>query len=100
MLFQPLVAVLAGTFALTAVAGPVTHDYAAARAKRAIPSTHSLHERHLPAWSSQWSKKSKVPDSRILPMRIGLAQSNLGAGHDKLMDLYVLPEDDGRLRNR
>ena len=82
-----LKALLASGLVLGALAGPLSHDYAGARTKREVPSSHSLHERHLPHWERQWSKRSKVPDTQILPMRIGLKQSNLEAGHDKLMDL-------------
>jgi tripeptidyl-peptidase-1 len=28
-----------------------------------------------------------VPDTQVLPMRIGLKQCNLEEGHDKLMDM-------------
>lgn len=85
MLLNPLVVALASGLALEAVAGPLVQ--AGVRILREIPSSQSLHERHLPHWSKQWSKKSKVPDSQILPIRIGLKQSNLEAGHDKLMDM-------------
>ncbi|TVY25147.1 Tripeptidyl-peptidase sed1 [Lachnellula hyalina] len=87
MLLNTLVASLASGLVLGAFAGPLSHDYAGAKTKRVVPSSHSLHERHLPHWESQWTKRSKVPDTQILPMRIGLKQSNLEEGHDKLMDL-------------
>jgi tripeptidyl-peptidase-1 len=51
--------------------------------------SHKLHERHLPGLSKSWVKRSKVYESHVLPMRIGLKQRNLEAGHDKLMELYV-----------
>jgi tripeptidyl-peptidase-1 len=89
MLLCSLVAALASSLFLRAVASPLSHEYAGTRGKREVPASHSLHERHLPHWSSVWSKRSKVPDSQILPMRIGLKQCNLEAGHDKLMDMYV-----------
>lgn len=84
MLLSSLLATLAAGFVL---AGPLSEDYAGTRIKREIPSSHRLHERHLPHWEREWSKRSKVPNSQVLPMRIGLKQSNLEAGHDKLMDL-------------
>jgi len=85
MLFNSLVVALASGLALEAVAGPLLHT--GAKARREVPASHSLHERHLPHWSKQWFKRSKVPGSQVLPMRIGLKQSNLEAGHDKLMDM-------------
>ncbi|EKD20175.1 uncharacterized protein L3040_004045 [Drepanopeziza brunnea f. sp. 'multigermtubi'] len=79
-----IVAVWAGGLALEVTASPLSYS---GRKKRAIPASHSLHERHLPSWEHQWSKKSRVPDTQILPVRIGLKQSNLEAGHDKLMEI-------------
>ena len=87
MLLPSLVAALASCgLVLTAMAGPlaVSHENVGVR-RRDVP--HSLHERHLPHWQQRWTKRSKVPDHHILPMRIGLKQSNLEAGHDKLMDM-------------
>lgn len=85
MLISSLVALLASGLALEVIANPVPH--AGARTKRTVPASHSLHERHLPHWENQWTKRSKVPDTQIFPMRIGLKQSNLEAGHDKLMEM-------------
>ena len=85
MLLDSIVATLASGLIAGALAGPLANHYA--RTKREIPSSHSLHERHSPHWEQQWTKRSKVPGSQILPMRIGLKQSNLEAGHDKLMDM-------------
>ncbi|GAW10864.1 hypothetical protein ANO14919_001990 [Xylariales sp. No.14919] len=76
-----LLTALAAGLALEAVASPVSLK------KREVPSTHALHERHAPHWGHMWMKKAKVPSHAVLPMRIGLKQSNLGAGHDKLMDI-------------
>ncbi len=90
MLFRSLVTVLASGLILGAVASPLSHEYTGARAKREVPASHSLHERHLPHWSNSWEKRSKVPDTQVLPMRIGLKQCNIEAGHDKLMDMLVL----------
>ncbi|KAF4633910.1 hypothetical protein G7Y89_g4204 [Cudoniella acicularis] len=89
MLLHSLVVALASGLVLEALAGPLPHsqEYAVARTKREIPASHRLHERHLPHWEHQWRKRSKVPGTRVLPMRIGLKQSNLAAGHDKLMDI-------------
>ena len=87
MLLNSLVAALACSLVLEVTAGPLSQAYTVARTKRDVPSSHSLHERHLPHLSTQWSKRSKVPDTQILPMRIGLKQCNLEAGHNKLMDM-------------
>lgn len=86
MLFRCFVTALAGGLALEAAAGPVAVDNLK---KRSVPATHNLHERQLPHWSKQWNKRSKVPSSVMLPMRIGLRQSNIEAGESKLMDMYV-----------
>jgi tripeptidyl-peptidase-1 len=57
--------------------------------KREVPGSYRLHERHLPHWSTQWTKRAKVPSTEVLPMRIGLKQSNLEAGREKLYDMWV-----------
>ena len=87
MLLPLIVAALASSLTLEVLASPLTAEYTGLRTKREVPSSHSLHERHLPHWSQEWTKRSKVPDTQILPMRIGLKQCNLEAGHDKLMDM-------------
>ncbi|KAL5323139.1 hypothetical protein ACEPPN_007667 [Leptodophora sp. 'Broadleaf-Isolate-01'] len=87
MLLHSLVAALASGLILKAVASPFPHEAAGIRTKREVPASHRLHERHLPRWEQHWTKKSKVPDTQVLPMRIGLKQGNLEAGHDKLMDI-------------
>lgn len=78
MLPQILLAAVATGLAL---AGPLK--------KREVPNTHRLHERHQPHWSAQWTKRWKVPSTRVLPMRIGLKQSNLEAGREKLYEMWV-----------
>ncbi|RDW62407.1 hypothetical protein BP6252_11840 [Coleophoma cylindrospora] len=86
MHLHSLVVALAGGLILEAFASPLS-QHTRAPGKRDVPSSHILHERHLPHWSKQWTKRSKVPDHQVLPMRIGLQQHNLEAGHDKLMDI-------------
>ncbi|CZR60665.1 related to Tripeptidyl-peptidase sed1 [Phialocephala subalpina] len=86
MLLQSLVVALASGLVLQTAASPVAH-HAGVEKKREVPASHSLHERHLPHWQQQWSKRSRIPDTQILPMRIGLKQSNLDVGHDKLMEI-------------
>jgi len=47
---------------------------------------HVLHEtRGTP--SSDWVKLGRIEGSAILPMRIGLTQTNLEKGHDYLMEV-------------
>jgi tripeptidyl-peptidase-1 len=87
MLLQSLVAAFASSLALEAMASPLSQEYTGVQTKRGVPSSRSLHERHLPQLSHQWTKKEKVSDTQILPMRIGLKQCNLEAGHDKLIDM-------------
>lgn len=82
MLISPLIAALACTVLATPV--PLTTEE---QHKRSIPASHALHERHLPLWETQWTKRTKVPASQVLPMRIGLKQMNLEAGHDRLMEM-------------
>lgn len=51
-----------------------------------VPSTHVLHEkRDLFSNSSPWIKRSRISADSVLPVRIGLTQSNLNAAHDHLM---------------
>lgn len=79
MLLTQLAAVLATSLVLGTSAGPVPPS------KRQVPATHVLHERHQPHHTAHWSKRSKVPSSALLPVRIGLTQGNLDAGHDRLL---------------
>lgn len=39
---------------------------------------------------TQWMKRNRIASTALLPVRIGLAQSNLEKGHDFLMDVYVV----------
>lgn len=52
----------------------------------AAPAGHIVHERRA-ALPAAWEKESQLSARAILPMRIGLAQSNLDRGHDMLMDV-------------
>ncbi|KAK8022785.1 Tripeptidyl-peptidase sed1 [Apiospora rasikravindrae] len=89
MLIHSLVTALATGLILETVANPVAvpRRSPASLRKREIPATHNLHERHVPRLGQQWTKRAKVHSRAILPMRIGLKQSNLDAGHDRLMDI-------------
>jgi tripeptidyl-peptidase-1 len=47
---------------------------------------HVVHaKRQIPA--SDWVKVARIESTAILPMRIGLTQSNLDKGHDFLMEV-------------
>ena len=48
---------------------------------------HVLHERREE--SSDWVKRGSLHRDALLPMRIGLPQSNLHRGHDWLMEVYA-----------
>ncbi len=79
MLFRSLVAAFGLGLAIEVIASPILNS------KRDVPSTHVLHERHTEHMAQHWVKRSKVPRDVKLPMRIGLSQSNLDFGHDRLM---------------
>jgi tripeptidyl-peptidase I len=51
-----------------------------------IPATHVVHEKRL-APPRKWLKRDRISSEAILPMRIGLRQSNLEKGHSFLMDV-------------
>ncbi len=55
-------------------------------AAAAVPATHAVHERRE-VESSRWVKRGRVPSVRKLPVRIGLAQSNLENAHEYLMQV-------------
>ncbi|GKZ19826.1 tripeptidyl-peptidase sed1 [Aspergillus brasiliensis] len=50
------------------------------------PPNHVVHERRE-ALPSVWVEESRLDKRALLPMRIGLTQSNLDRGHDLLMDM-------------
>jgi tripeptidyl-peptidase I len=86
MLFRSLVVALGLGLALEVLASPLLRSDDAPR-KRDVTSTHAIHERHTPRMSQQWAKRDKLPGTAVLPIRIGLKQSNLDAGHDRLMEM-------------
>jgi tripeptidyl-peptidase-1 len=55
--------------------------------RRHIPSSHVVHERHEPQHTDGWSRRERADRVAILPMRIGLKQSNLDLGHELLMNM-------------
>ncbi|KAI0166013.1 subtilisin-like protein [Xylariaceae sp. FL1272] len=79
MFVRLFVAALVG-LALEATAGPIA-------GRVVVPRSHVLHERHASHWEQRWTKRAKVPQDAMIPMRIGLTQTNLDAGHNKLMDI-------------
>ncbi|KAL7941112.1 peptidase S8/S53 domain-containing protein [Trichoderma barbatum] len=85
MLFRSLVAAFGLQLALEVVASPVLLDKSPV--KRDVPSTHRLHERHAPRMAKHWTKRERLSRKTVLPMRIGMKQRNLDAGHAKLMDI-------------
>jgi tripeptidyl-peptidase I len=86
--------VLVGTLGVQAASGTLSQS--AGVASREVPVSHALHERHLPHWGEQWSKRHRLPGTAVLPVRIGLRQSNLQEGHEKLMDMFVSALDVAR----
>lgn len=64
---------LAGIFVTAALASPIAPSLAPHERRHALPQG--------------WLKTEKIPTGSILPMRIGLVQSNLEKGHDLLMDV-------------
>ena len=52
----------------------------------AIPSHHEVHEKRG-TLHPRWTKRDRVESHKLLPMRIGLTQSNLENGYDHLMDV-------------
>jgi tripeptidyl-peptidase I len=89
MLLRLLSAVIAGGAALHASAGAVSSNNGRRSewAKRAIPDTHRVHERSMPQWKAEWKKGDRLSSEVVLPVRIGLKNSNLKEGHDRLMEM-------------
>jgi tripeptidyl-peptidase-1 len=59
----------------------------AAFSNAAPPSIrHVIHERRQ-APSLDWVKVARIEKTAILPIRIGLTQSNIDKGHDFLMEV-------------
>ncbi|KAJ1335029.1 tripeptidyl-peptidase I [Microdochium nivale] len=82
MLLTQLAAVVATGLVLGTSANPVP---AGTVTKRHVPATHMLHERHVPQHAAHWTRRSRVPSTALLPVRIGLTQGNLDAGHHRLL---------------
>ena len=54
---------------------------------RRVPPSHTVHERHAESHLEGWVKHDLVHAESTLPVRIGLRQSNVDAGHERLMDM-------------
>ena len=50
------------------------------------PSNHVLHEERT-ILSRDWVKSARVEKGAVIPMRIGLTQTNLETGYDRLMEV-------------
>jgi tripeptidyl-peptidase-1 len=55
--------------------------------KGRIPQPHIVHERHAPQHTEGWIRTKRADPIAMLPMRIGLKQSNVDRGHELLMDM-------------
>lgn len=53
------------------------------------PSSHVVHEKR-DAPLHEWKRAARLEQDAIIPMRIGLTQTNLENGYDLLMDVYVI----------
>ncbi|EAQ90246.1 hypothetical protein CHGG_02181 [Chaetomium globosum CBS 148.51] len=85
-------------FALSGLCGiflPVwaTRSNIRERVSRRIPPSHTVHERHAPRNLEGWVKRELVDSEATVPVRIGLKQSNVDAGHDLLMDIQWIQFD-------
>ncbi|KAK1766642.1 alkaline serine protease [Phialemonium atrogriseum] len=87
MLFRHLTIALATGLAIEAAATPLYGENGDTLEGRGVPSSHALHERQLPHWATTWQKRDRVPSSAVLPVRIGLKQSNLDQGRNMLLDI-------------
>lgn len=61
----------------------------------AVPAglKHVVHERR-DAPGADWIKSTRIHADAVLPMRIGLTQTNLENGYDHLMEVQVQPMYD------
>jgi tripeptidyl-peptidase I len=52
----------------------------------AVPDTHIVHEKR-DLRSSRWAKRSRIAGDALLPVRIGLTQTNIDKTHQYLMEI-------------
>jgi tripeptidyl-peptidase-1 len=64
----------------------LTAAFAVAVAAAPSPA-HVVHESRIHE-PKNWVRKERLQSEAILPMRIGLKQSNLKNGHDLLLEVY------------
>ncbi len=57
------------------------------RTARSLHHSHVLHERHDERHLEGWIRRERADPKALLPMRIGLEQSNIEKGHEFLMDM-------------
>ena len=58
-----------------------------ANAKPVVPATLTVHERGGQHWARDWKTKTRLPRDAILPVRIGLQQSNEHIGRQRLAEM-------------
>ena len=63
---------------LSAVASPVLG--------LSVPATHIVHEKR-DVEHERWIKRERCDADKLMPMRVGLAQSNLDKAHEHLLDV-------------
>lgn len=61
-------------------------SYAALVGCTAIPASYAVHEKRQSP-PRQWTKRGRVQADAVLPIRIGLTQTNLEKGHEFLMEV-------------
>ena len=61
----------------------LTTEAASSNTKRSGYVVHEKRETTHP----RWTKRDRVPRNKLLPMRIGLTQSNLENAYDHLLDV-------------
>lgn len=65
----------------------LTQSSKASLTNREIPDSHRLHERQNSHLEGKWEKQIRVPANGLLPMRIGLVQSNIDEGARRLQKM-------------
>ncbi|KAK3306236.1 peptidase S8/S53 domain-containing protein [Chaetomium strumarium] len=56
-------------------------------ASKGMPASNVIHERHKPVHLAGWVKREPASAEWMLPVRVGLRQSNVDKGHELLMDI-------------
>jgi hypothetical protein len=54
----------------------------------ADPQSYMVHETR-DILDPSWARRDRLDPKDVIPLRVGLIQSNLDKGHDLLMDMYV-----------